>query len=179
MSLNLVQEDILLCRARYDEALEMQGVPCTYQYPNFAGSTEQGEPLIDSYSDFKETHIFFDGNPKLKTLKRYGWVVENNEELPFLIHCSWNLPSVQKDSIFRIAGHYASVPDRIFRVTEITYDLQVPDHLVCKVVPVYDETTLVGRTRTEISKTFSTSNHFLNIPTDYRGQYYDPEGERR
>ena len=132
-SINLVQDDILLCRARYDEALQMQGVPCTYQYPHLATTNEQGESVVDSYSDFIQTHIFFDNNPKVKTLKRFGWVVENSEDLPMLIHCSFNLENVQKDSIFRIAGHYANIPDRIFRVTEITYDLQVPDHLVCKV----------------------------------------------
>lgn len=171
MNVNLIGEDIKLIRARYDEALEMQGIPCKYQYPLYAESNNQGEPVIDSYSDMLETHIFFDGAPKVKTYKRYGWVVENSQELPFLIHCSFNMPSLQKDSLFHVSGHYTGMPDRIFRVTELTCDLQCPDHMVAQVVPVYGNDLPVGRTKKEIATTFNTSNHFLKPPVNYRGQY--------
>ena len=105
-----------------------------------------------------------------KTYKRYGWVVENDKDLPFLIHCSFNLPELQRDCIFRISGQYTGLPDRVFRVTELTCDIQAPDHMVAQVIPCYDK-QLVGRTRKEIEKTFNKSNHFLSVPTDYRGQY--------
>ena len=78
---------------------------------------------------------------------------------------------MQRDSIFRIAGMYAEIPDRMFRVTEITYDLQTPDHLVCQVIPAYDE-KIVGRTEVEVKQTFSSSNHFFKQETDYRGNYH-------
>ena len=175
---NLIGPDIVLVRKRYDEALKLQGAPCTYQYPNIAGTNAQSESLVDSYSEPIETYIFFEGNPKVKTFKRYGWAVENDQNLPFLLHCSFNLPHVQKDSIFRIAGQYAEIPDRIFRVTEITYDLQCADHLVCQVVPVYDD-NIVGRTPVEIKKTFNKSNHFLKQETDYRGDFYTTKEETR
>lgn len=148
----------------------MQGIPCKYQFPNMADSNAQGEPVIDSYSDMIETNIFFDGTPKVKTYKRLGWVVENDKDLPFLIHCSFHLQNLQKDSLFHLSGQYTGMPDRTFRVTELTCDLQCPDHMVCQVVPVYDKQT-VGRTRKEIEKTFNKSNYFLQTPTDYRGQY--------
>lgn len=169
---SLIQSDITLMRDRYDEALELQGIPCRYQFPNLASTNDQGDPVVDSYSNFYDTHIFFDGNPKIKTIKRYGWVVANSDELPFLIHCSWNLPHVQKDSIFRIAGQYSEVGDRVFRVTALSYDLQCPDHLVAQVVPCYDEKNLVGRTDKEVARTFNKSNHFLKQSTDYRGDQY-------
>lgn len=169
---NLIGSDIKLMRRRYDEALKLQGIPCKYQFPVLAASNEQGEPEIDSYSTMIDTFIFFDDNPKVKTFKRYGWVVENDENLPFLIHCSFNLEHLQKDSLFRMSGQYTELPDRVFRVTEITYDIQAPDHLVCQVIPVYDKQA-VGRTRKEISNTFNSSNHFIKQDVDYRGQYYD------
>lgn len=168
---NLIGPDVKLMRSRYDEALQLQGIPCTYQFPNLPDSNYQGESVIDSYSEPLDTYIFFDGSPKVKTFKRYGWVVENSDELPFLIHCSFQLPHVQKDSIFRISGQYAEVGDRVFRVTEITYDLQAPDHLVCQIVPVYDD-KIVGRTQLEIKQTFNKSNHFLKSNIDYRGDVY-------
>ena len=170
MSINLIGEDIKLMRARYDEALQLQGISCKYQYPHMAMSNTQGESVVDSYSDMIETHVFFDGNPKVKTFKRYGWVVENDKDLPFLIHCSFNLHNLQKDCIFRISGQYTGLPDRIFRVTELTCDIQAPDHMIAQVVPCYEK-QLVGRTPKEIEKTFNKSNHFLSVPTDYRGQY--------
>ena len=176
MAVNLIGPDIRLMRKRYDEALVMRGVPCKYQYPLMATTNASSDPVIDSYSDIIETHIFFDGNPKMKTFKRYGWVVENDDNLPFLIHCSFNLPSVQKDSIFSIGGQYSELPDRVFRVTEITQDLQAPDHIICQVVPVYGD-NIVGRTKKETERTFTTSNHFLKDQTDYRGQYYTTKSE--
>ncbi|MBP5433595.1 hypothetical protein [Ruminococcus sp.] len=168
--MNLIGEDIKIMRQYYDEALAMQGIPCSYQFPLFAGSNEQGEPVIDSYSVTEDTHIFFDGNPKLKTYKRYGWVVENDKDLPFLVHCSFHLHNVQKDCLFTIAGQYSGLKERVFRVTEITMDMQCPDHIVCQVVPVYDKQT-VGRTPKEVAKTFSRSNHFFRNDVDYRGVY--------
>lgn len=176
MSVNLIGNDIKILRSYYDEALSQQGVPCKYQYPLMAGSNVQGETVVDSLSDIIETHIFFDGNPKMKTFKRYGWVVENDKELPFLIHCSFNLPKLQKDCVFAIAGHHTGVPDRLFRVIELTCDLVAPDHMICQVVPVYGDNP-VGRTEKEVAKTFNTSNHFLKPNTDYRGQYHKTKEE--
>ena len=170
---NLIGSDIELMRKRYDEALTLRGIPAKYQHPLMATSNVQGEPVVESYSEYVDTHIFFDGNPKIKTFKRYGWVVENDQDLPFLIHCSFNLPNVQRDSLFTLSGQYSTMPDRVFRVTEITMDMQAPDHLVVQVVPVYDKQT-VGRTEHEIKKTFNTSNHFLKPNSDYRGHEYVP-----
>ena len=173
MSQHLIGPDILLMRKRYDDALSMQGIPAKYQFPNLAKANEQGEPEIDSYSEPMDTYIFFDGNPKVKTFKRYGWVVDNNSELPFLLHCSWNLPKVQKDSIFSLSGLYSELTERKFRVTEITYDMVAADHLICQVVPIANGQPIVGRTRKEIENTFNSSNHFLKVNTDYRGDTVD------
>lgn len=176
---NLIGPDIQLMRKRYDEALNLQGIKAKYQFPNLPGTNSQGEALIDSYSEPIDTYIFFEGTPKVKTFKRLGWVVENEQELPFLIHCSFNLPHVQRDSIFRISGQYAEIPDRIFRVTEITYDLQCADHLICQIIPCYDD-KIVGRTPVEVRQQYSASNRFLKQDTDYRGNYHatkeDTEG---
>lgn len=169
--MNLIGSDIQYLRKTYDEALSFQGIPCRYQYPHMATSNTQGEPTIDSYSDYIDTYIFFDGTPKLKTYKRYGWVVENDKDLPFLVHCSFNLEKLQKDCLFHIAGQYTNMPDRIFRVTELTCDLVAPDHMIAQVVPVYDKTTILGRSKKEVATTFSKSNTFLSTPTDYRGNY--------
>lgn len=171
MSVKIIGDDIKLMRDRYDEALQMQGISCKYQYPIFPDQNAEGEAVIDGYSDYIDTDIFFDSAPKIKTFRRYGWVVANDADLPFLLHCSWNLPHVQRDSIFRLSGQYTGVPDKVFRVTEITYDAQAPDHIVCQVIPVYAEIDIVGRTNKEVSTQFNRSNYFLSQPVDYRGQY--------
>lgn len=168
---NLIGPDIVLMRKRYDEALTLMGIPAQYQFPNLASTNAQSEAVVDSYSEPIDVYIFFEGNPKVTTFKRYGWVVENNKDLPFLLHCSFSLLHVQKDAIFRIAGQYAEIPSRAFRVTEVSYDLQCPDHLTCQVIPVYGN-NIVGRTPVEVKQTFSTSNHFLKQEVDYRGNYY-------
>lgn len=168
--MNLIQEDIQLMRSRYNEALSMLGVPAKYQFPNIADSNVQGEPLIDNYSYPEDTYIFFDGAPKIKTFKRLGWVVENDDNLPFLIHCSFDLPNLQKDCIFELSGQFTHLPARKFRVTELTTDIQAPDHVTCAVVPCYDKQT-VGYTSKEVQNKFSHSNTFLKSNVDYRGNY--------
>lgn len=172
--MNLIGKDIELRRKQYDEALEKLGVPCKYQYPNMPDSNVHGEAVVDSYSDMIGTYVFFDGSPKVKTYRRYGWVVENDENLPFLVHCSFHLPFLQKDSLFYIHGQYTGMKDRVFRVTELTCSMQAPDHMIAQVVPVYEKQT-VGRTEAEVAKTFTTSNHFIKDKTDYRGHYYDTD----
>ena len=87
-----------------------------------------------------------------------------------MIHCSYHLPHLQRNSLFHIAGQYTEMPDRIFRVTELTCDPQAPDHMIAQVVPVYDKQT-VGKTRKEIAQEFNSSSHFIKSPTDYRGNY--------
>ena len=171
MSQSLIQDDIKLMRARYDEALEMQGIEARYQFPHLNTTNTQGESVVDSYSDFIDTHVFFETTPKVKTLKRFGWVVENHENLPFLIHCSWNLPHLQKDCIFRISGQYSELPERVFKVTDLSYDLQAPDHLVATIIPVY-ENQIVGRTDKEVSSIYNKSNRFLKTNDDYRGNQH-------
>lgn len=170
----LIGSDILLMRKRYDEALKLRGIPAKYQYPIYPDTNVQGEPVIDSYSVEEDIHIFFESAPKAKTFKRFGWVVDNDKNLPFLIRCSFNLQNLQKDCLFHFSGLHSGLPDRVFRVTEIAYDLECPDHLVCQVVPVLDKQT-VGRTDKEIDNTFNKSNTFLKKPVDYRGHVYDPE----
>jgi len=179
MSINLIGKDIEIMRKYYNEALAMQGIPAKYQYPNLPDSNLHGEALIDSYSDMIDTHVFFDGAPKAKTYKRYGWVVENDDNLPFLVRCSYHMESLQKDCLFHIGGQHANFPDRIFRVTELTCDLQAPDHYVCQVVPVYgkDSKDIVGRTKVEVAQTYNKSNTFLKSETDYRGKVYSPLAE--
>lgn len=167
---NLVGADIKIMRQRYDEALTLQGIPCDYSYPNLNDTNAQGESVIDSYSIPITTNIFFDGTPKIKTYKRLGWVVENDSDLPFLIHCSFNLPNVQRDSKFTFSGMYSEVEGRSFRVLEITYDLQAPDHLICQVVPIYGDNH-VGRTKEEVRRAFDRSSNFIQSPVDYRGSY--------
>ena len=97
MSINLIQSDVKLMRARYDEALQLMGIPAKYQYPILADSNNQGESIVDHYSISEDVNIFFEGSPKIKTYKRVGWVVENDENLPFLIHCSFNLKNLQRE----------------------------------------------------------------------------------
>ena len=158
-------------RLRYDEALKLRGVPAQYQFPILATSNYQGEPLIDHYSEKENVQIFME-NATIKTMKRYGWVVANSDDLPLLIHCSWNLKNMQKDCLFRTSGLLTDLPEQIFRVTEISYIAECPDHLVAAVVPVYDETTILGRTPKEVAQTFNTSNHFLKPVSTYHGEYH-------
>lgn len=172
MAGSIISQDIELMRDRYDEALKMRGISCIYQYPISPDVNSQSEIVADGMSDPEQTQIFFDSSPKLKTYKRLGWVVENDKNLPFLVHCSFNLQNLQRGSIFRMSGMYTGMPERVFRVTELTCDLEAPDHMIAQVVPVYDN-RIVGDTKSEIKNKYNKSNHYLKNDVDYRGKHID------
>ena len=61
-------------------------------------------------------------------------------------------------------------------MTELSYDMQAPDHIVCKVIQVYEQQT-VGKTDHEIAQQFNKSNYFLKPNTDYTGRQYNTKTE--
>ena len=67
---------------------------------------------------------------------------------------------------------FADIPERVFRVKEISYDLQCPDHAVAQVVPVYERDQITGRTEKEVKMIYNKSNHFIQQSVDYRGDVY-------
>jgi len=167
-------EDVEFLRCCYDMALELQGVPCEYQYPLKNDYNIHGEQSADAFSEIIHTFVGVEADPKISTLRKIGWVVENSSDLPFLLHVSFSLPGLQKGSKFKISGLYTELPAREFVVERITVPFQAPDHVIVEVIPQYDKKNRgIAEDKAEVEKMLDREELFFVEPTDYRGDVYD------
>ena len=172
---NLIQsEEVEILRAYYDEALEMQGVPCTYQYPLKNDYNIHGEQAADAFSEPINTFVGIEAEPKISTIRKLGWVVENDSDLPFLLHVSFGLPELQKGCKFMFAGLHTNLPAREFVVERMTIPFQAPDHMIVEVIPQYDTKNRgIAEDPISVAKMLDKEELFFEEPTDYRGSAYD------
>lgn len=146
------EEEVIYLREAFKETVYQLGVPFIYQYPLGNDLDNFNQPAPDGYSQEIEVYGIFDGEPKLKTYKNLGWVVEKSDNLPFLLHIPFDTPYIQKNGIFKIKGQYANIPNRIFQITELSTNLVCPDHIICQIVPLVGNTVpLTKETRRDVS----------------------------
>ena len=139
-------------RRQFEETVKQLGILFKYQYPLGNDVDSFAQPAPDGYSTEREVYGIFDGEPKLKTYRNLGWVVEKSDNLPFLIHVPFNTERLQRGALFKIAGQLTGIEERIFQVTELTTGLVCPDHIVCQIVPLAGNTPpRTAETRREVA----------------------------
>lgn len=149
-------------RRQFNATVEQLGVLFKYQYPLNNDLDDFNQPAPDGYSKEYDVYGIFDGEPKLKTYKNLGWVVEKSDNLPFLIHVPFDTPNIQKNALFKISGQLTGIAPRIFQVTELSTTLVCPDHIVCQIVPLVGNTPpKVKETRREIADKNAEPRRFL------------------
>jgi len=156
------EQEVTYLRNQFSEAVKQLGVPFKYQYPLGNNVDRYNQPAPDGYSIEYDVYGIFDGEPKLKTYKNLGWVVETSDNLPFLIHVPFDTPHIQKGSLFKTSGLLTGIAERVFQVTELTTNLMCPDHVVCQIVPLVGNTApRVAETRKEVAKKNSEPRRFM------------------
>ena len=156
------EQEVVYLRKQFDETVKQLGVPFVYQYPLGNNLDDFAQPAPDGYSQEIEVYGIFDGEPKLKTYRNLGWVVEKSDSLPFLLHISFNTPRIQKGSLFKTSGQFTGIEARVFQVTELTTGLVCPDHIVCQIVPLVGNTPpRVAETRREVAKKNAEPRRFI------------------
>ena len=157
------EEEVQYLRDAFKETVRQLGVPFIYQYPLGNDIDSFAQPAPDSYSREIEVYGIFDGEPKLKTYKNLGWVVEKNDNLPFLIHVPFDTERIQKNALFKIKGQFTGIPDRLFQVTELSTALVCPDHIVCQIVPLVGNTPpMIKETRRDVALLNAEPRRFMN-----------------
>lgn len=161
--MSLISEtEVEYLREQFNCTVMQLGVLFKYQYPLGNNLDDFNQPAPDGYSKEYDVYGIFDGEPKLKTYKNLGWVVEKGDNLPFLIHVPFNTPHIQKNALFTIDGQLTGIKPRIFQVTELTTGLVCPDHIVCQIVPLVGNTRpKTAESRQEIAEKNSTPRRFM------------------
>lgn len=156
------QEDVDLGREYFKESCELYGIDIDYRYPIGNGENVQGEPDPFTYSPTIKIRGIFEGTPKASTFKKLGWAVENQKELPFLIHLPWDVPKIQRNCIVTFSGAFSGVPARSFLVTELTTSLILPSCITCQIVPLRGGKLPEQETVVEKKERLSRPYTFLN-----------------
>ena len=161
--MSLISEnEVLYLRRQFKETVMQIGVLFKYQYPLGNNLDTFAQPAPDGYSKELDVYGIFDGEPKLKTYRNLGWVVEKSDNLPFLIHIPFDTERIQKGALFKISGQITGIEPRIFQVTELTTGLVCPDHIVCQIVPLVGNTPpRVAESRREVAIKNAKPGRFL------------------
>lgn len=152
---SLVKSDSLIMRRYFQEALRLYGIDANYyslkdptKNYNVNGefSAEYNEPIA--------TQVIFDQVPTVSTLKKLGWVTENDKTQPIL-HVDFDLPEIQVGCLFTIEDPLRPGKGRLFRITKLNVGIIYPMCVTAQVVAVLGdepEKTLQPDKAVEINK---------------------------
>lgn len=140
----LFNQDAEIYRSFFKEQAKLLGIHVKYKYPIDPDLTLHGRDDQLGFSEPIEMDIILDQSPKLKTLKKLGWISENPDDKPWLCQVPYDAPNLQKNC--RIL-FYAPLPlgtvkgsegVKEFKITEITCDQIMPDSWYCKLAPIFE-----------------------------------------
>lgn len=86
-------------------------------------------------------------NPSRKLLTRYGWQVEDDEQLPIILYLTYhdiedNPIRIDEGAQIELTGKQSIIANdvltKLFRITEVRSDLEL-NQCVCKITPVREE----------------------------------------
>ena len=120
----LVKADSTMFRSWFKEMAKLLGIRVIYQYP----------------IDMKFT-IYAEENPKITTLRKYGWVSEIPDDKPYLAQLPFDAKNLCKGCRISIIPPLPLADKRVFVITDIQSNLQFPDSWMCKLAPVFFEKT--------------------------------------
>ena len=135
----LFNADATLYRNFFKEQAKLLGIHVQYQYPIEMDYTLHGQEDPVEYSTPIEMDIIFSESPKLKTLKKLGWISEDPNDKPYMIQVPYDAPNLQKGCLITLPSPLPLTPNRVFKITDITVDQVLPDSWYCKVAPKMEE----------------------------------------
>lgn len=101
--------------------------------------------------------IIFTENPKITTLRKYGWVSEIPDDKPYMAELPFDAKNLCKGCRITMKAPLPLASDRVFVVTDIQANLQFPDSWACKLAPVFFNKT------TDKLDYSDKNNVFMNI----------------
>jgi hypothetical protein len=144
-------------RNYFKEAAKLRGISVYYQFPIDMNLTIHAEERPMAFSEKISIDIIFEQNPKVQTLRRYGWVPSQNEDKPFICSVAYDTPNLSKGCRITIPAPTPIASDSLFVITDIKMNLEFPDSYVCKLAPVFED-------KKDISTNYdSTNTNFLKV----------------
>ena len=155
----LTKNDSTIFRNFFKEMAKLRGITVLYQYPIDMNFTIYAEEVPTGFSEEIQLDIIFDENPKVTTLRKYGWVSEIPDDKPYMATLPFDTPNLVKGCRISIIPPQPLVDKRVFVITDIQTGLEFPDSWVCKLAPVFFNKT----PEEKLDKYKYENNVFMNL----------------
>lgn len=137
----LTKSDSTIFRSYFKEMAKLLGIKVIYQYPIDMKFTIYAEENPKGFSEEILMDIIFDENPKITTLRKYGWVSEMPDDKPYLAQLPFDAKNLCAGCRISIFPPMPMADKRVFVITDIKSNLQFPDSWMCKLAPVFFKKT--------------------------------------
>jgi len=154
----LTQKDSTIFRQFFKEMAKLRGITVIYQYPIDMDFTIYAEENPKGYSEEILMDIIFNENPKITTLRKYGWVSEIPDDKPYTAELPYDAKNLCKGCRISIVPPLPLAPKRTFVITDIQANLEFPDSWICKLAPVFEK-----KTQEKLKGYKDKNNVFMNI----------------
>lgn len=135
----LTKQDTTIFRKWFKEMAMLRGISVIYKYPIDMTFSLYAEEDPRGFSEDIPMNIIFEENPKMSTLRKYGWVSEVPEDKPYIAQLPFDAKNLCKGCRIIIPSPFPLSSGRTFVITEITGNLEFPDNWVCKLAPVFHD----------------------------------------
>lgn len=135
----LTKNDASIFRNYFKEMAKLRGIQVIYKYPIDMEFSIYAEENPKGFSEDIPMDIIFEENPKMATLRKYGWVSELPDDKPYIAQLPFDAKNLCKGCRIIIPSPFPLGPARTFVITEITGNLEFPDNWVCKLAPVFHD----------------------------------------
>ena len=132
----LTGEDSKLFRQFFKEMAYLRGISVQYVHPISEETSIHGQ-IFPEFSSIYNLDIIFESAPKIKTLKNYGWVSEDNSDKPYIAYLPYDTPHIQTKSRLKLFPIGSEKDGKWFEITDINEAIEFPDAYICKLAPVY------------------------------------------
>ena len=153
----LTRKDSTIFRGFFKEMARLRGIRVKYQYPIDMNFTIYAEENPKGFSEEIMIDIIFNENPKITTLRKYGWVSETPEDKPYIAELPFDAKNLCKGCRITMLSPAPISSERVFVVTDIQANLEFPDSWVCKLAPVF-----FNKTEDKLDYT-DKNNVFMNL----------------
>lgn len=157
----LFQNDATIYREFFKEQAKLLGIRVQYRYPIDMEFTVHSQEDPRGYSEPIDMDVIFDQSPKLKTLRKLGWVSEDKSDKPYLVQVPYDTPNLQKGCLIILPSPIPNSEARVFKITDIVVDQILPDSWYCKLAPKLEKMNVLT------SKDYEDKSYsFLKVDQD-------------
>ena len=131
----LNKQNIQLHRIYFKQMTKLIGINALYRAPLDTKDYDMYGELDANYYPPIQVGVIYEDHPTQKTAKKMGWNAELNDGSTLIV-VPYDLPKLQKGSLFIIPSGLDNSEGRVFRVIQMKVTAIYPSEITCELAPV-------------------------------------------